>query len=449
MQQGEVYNLIRLAHEQFPLNAVIDKRCTYEITKETHSFQQYANCYDCFPNKNDGACLHCIRTCHKGHKVSPTKSGNFFCDCATKPCHKVGVAMEFPQTALSSTKRERTFEEKLLLAIDQENTVYSPFSITYILNLLLLGASANTEMEITNCLDLRVSKTVIKNTLQFNHKTYNNSFVKLANAIIVNENKPVKSQYLDLMNQFALICCENFSDPSAITNKTNAFINNHTNGLVKDMVSPSMINSDTVMLIINTIYFKSDWKKPFAPEDTIKDRFITARGEKTVDMMTITGRYPYYSDSAVALLEMPYKGHFCMGFILPQLIVQPEFMADLASKNHDKSKVRVRIPKFTQRKNIDLIPVLKCLGINDLFTSKAKLDDMCEGIYVSNMLHEAVVIVDEKGTEASAATVAICVDGCMQSEEKPPITFNANHPFVYYIKYVPTKTILFIGCYDG
>jgi serpin B len=148
-------------------------------------------------------------------------------------------------------------------------------------------------------------------------------------------------------------------------------------------------------------------------------------------------------------LEMPYEGQFCMGFILPQLIVQPEFMADLASKSHDKTNVRVRIPKFTQRKNIDLIPILRCLGINDLFTSNAKLDDICEGIYVSNMLHEAVVIVDEKGTEASATTVAICVTKCMHFEEEPQATFNANHPFVYYIKYVPTKTIMFVGCYDG
>lgn len=185
MQQGEVYNLIRLAHEQFPLNAIIDKRCTYEITKETHSFQEYAHCYDCFSIESEGACLYCIQTCHKGHKVGSAKIGKFFCDCATRPCHKIGVTMAFPQTALSPIKRERTFEEKLLLAIDQENTVYSPFSITYILHLLLLGAYGNTGTEIINCLGSHITKTEVRDILQFCHKVYNTSFVKLANAIIV------------------------------------------------------------------------------------------------------------------------------------------------------------------------------------------------------------------------------------------------------------------------
>jgi serpin B/serpin B11/12 len=94
---------------------------------------------------------------------------------------------------------------------------------------------------------------------------------------------------------------------------------------------------------------------------------------------------------------------------------------------------------------------MQALGVNDLFNeSTCKLDAMTSaaGTFVSAMIHEAVVIVDEAGTEAAAATVAVCCqESCMMGP--PPAVFYANHPFIYYIKHNISDLILFVGDYHG
>jgi len=233
--------------------------------------------------------------------------------------------------------------------------------------------------------------------------------------------------------------------------KANGFIEKNTNGLIRDVVDASTISPESAMILINTLYFKADWKHKFKASGTHKDTFTTSKGKVTRDIMDQTNKFPYFENDSLQLLEMPHDGPFSMGFILPkQNIANPEFVEELVQNKRTKAKVHVRIPKFTQRKRTDLIPILQQLGINDLFTHQARLNDINNEIYVSKMIHEAVVIMDEKGTEAAAVTVSE-VRKCCLSFEKPEqaIEFCANHPFVYYIKRQPDNAIIFVGTYDG
>jgi serine protease inhibitor len=168
-------------------------------------------------------------------------------------------------------------------------------------------------------------------------------------------------------------------------------------------------------------------------------------------MMNNTGYNSYYEDLTVQRVELMYKDtDYCMGFILPKSDVSLDKCTSyLGDGNFESKYVKLFIPKFTQRKRMDLIPYMKKLGMTDLFDSTSRLDNMVSSdAYVSVLIHEAVVIVNETGTEASAVTVAVCQSkGIRRNPE--PIIFRADHSFIYYIKHIPTKTLLFVGDYHG
>ncbi|XWV25781.1 serpin [Tupanvirus soda lake] len=340
-----------------------------------------------------------------------------------------------------------TLAQKLFNVLEN-NSVYSPLSIAYIMSLLHLGAVGNTEKQIT---DLMVIKNSVEDLVSCS-KLFNRDVIKLANAIIVNKDMPVKPEYLEMAKSLALVTNEDFSDGYLIVRKANAFIENNTNNLIKDVLKDGMIDMKTIMVLINTIYFKAKWNSPFKNTKTYKDNFNC---KVSAHMMTNTKYYPYFEDHNMQIVELPYKGReFCMGFILPKKSLTIDCCSDyLGTCSSTSSRyVEVHIPKFTQRNNIDLIPIMKNMGVTDIFGSRSRLDNMIEVAnyfpYVSTMIHEAVVIVDEDGTEAAAVTVAVCRAECC-SIMPEPVIFRANRSFVYYIKHIPTNTLLFVGDYHG
>jgi len=191
-----------------------------------------------------------------------------------------------------------------------------------------------------------------------------------------------------------------------------------------------------------------------------------------VKLMTLSKRLPYFEDSEVQMIEMPYVGNqFCMGVILPKAPTSLQSLLDgimskfVTKQNFFESfnigkineyvkqlttneSIEVYIPKFTHRKNIDLGSVLKKVGVTDLFSPLANLGEISKDLYVSEAIHEAVVIVDEDGTEASAVTVMMMMESCCYKPKQPKL-FRADHSFIYYIRHKPTNMILFVGDYHG
>lgn len=328
----------------------------------------------------------------------------------------------------------------------EKGSVFSPVSIAAVLSLLHLGSTGNTEKQLTDLMHTKFSVDELRSLSRF----FNSDFVKLTNAIVVNGAKPVEPSYLAMVEDLALVSNDDFGSPVTVAKNVNTFIEKNTNGLIKDILQPEMLTTDTLMVLINTLYFKIQWSSAFKPSLTKEMPF---NGTQAAPMMMQTSRFNLFENSEVQILEMPYKGkEFCMGFVLPtegsDFAVSMKYVGSDVS--FDNTNVQVYIPKFTHRKKMDLIPVMKANGVVDIFDPYAsKLDLMCKfGAYVSTMLHEAVVIVDEAGTEAAASTVAVVTMKCCFRPE-PPKVFNANRSFVYYIKHMATNTILFVGDYHG
>jgi serine protease inhibitor len=327
----------------------------------------------------------------------------------------------------------------LLFDCLEKNTVFSPISIAYILSLLHLGAVGETERQISD-----VKRKLSVQELAAMVSLFNSDIIKMANAVIVNKTMQVKVDYLQMVGDLAKIILEDFSNPISIANQTNAFVEMNTNGLVKDILKPEHISMDTLIVLINTLYFKTVWKSQFNKTFTRKEYFNNTKN--TVDMMRVTGDFPYFTNSDLQIVKLPYEGdQFCMGFILVKKDRQIKTL-DLPAVLQNSFRTReveVNIPKFTITSEVDVVPGLQKLGITRLFDSgKSELDKIGgSGTFVSAIKHKVTVIVDEAGTEAAAATAAVVMRKCMSYPE----LFYADRPFVYFIEHIPTGTLLFIG----
>jgi len=476
--------------------------CTYNKTSSNFIKQYWKHCYTCFDSVTSGACLTCVELCHKDHKLGPLMCSRFFCDCGHQGCkpkqiqpiqqirlpviQPIKSRMIQPKTPYNKKNKSSTHKNAINLLASKmdkkinDEYVLSPVSISIILQLLHIGSNGSTELELTNLFGRRTST----NELFSNQLLFNNSFVKMSNAFLFSHDLKINPAYEECIKALSVFTSkEDFvNQPKKISNKVNTFIEQNTNGLIKNLIDSSSINPLLKMLIINTIYFKAQWTHPFKKYNTFKHPFksIIRKGEcdvKKVDMMTQTNNFAYYEDSEIQMIEMNYdselssreslsiakdfsmdphltqnefiseESRYSMGIILPKKEVIPSLDINkiINFKTNSKMKeVEIYLPKFTQRKRTNIIPILKKLNVKQLFTETAELEGIGNNLFVSNIIHEAIVIVDEEGTEASAATCAYVMENCYIAK-KQSVVFKADHSFVYYIRDKRTNNLLFTG----
>lgn len=252
--------------------STINKSCTFLETGDKYKQQSLATCYDCFTNITEGACFNCIKACHSGHNIGPISVGKFFCDCgADKKCDMV---TKIPTNINNDTQSKYFYGSCNILASKlasklESVSAYSPLSITFILSLLHFTAVKNTEKQFTELLSVKNSL----GALQTAAKLFNTNTIKLVNAILVNKKMQIEPNYLSLIETLAWVTNENFDDRRSVVAKANNFISQNTNHVIPDMLNEDMIDSDTVMILINTIYFIGKWKFPFDEGRTHKEMF--------------------------------------------------------------------------------------------------------------------------------------------------------------------------------
>jgi len=172
-------------------------------------------------------------------------------------------------------------------------------------------------------------------------------------------------------------------------------------------------------------------------------------------MMHLEDRFKYAETNDLQILELPYKNEeLSMIVLLPKKVDGlPELEKSLTVKNLDtwlselrKQEVRVYLPKFKMTTGpLELKNILKSMGMKDAFSlPPADFAGMTgrKDLFISNVIHKAFVAVDEKGTEAAAATA---VGMRTTAIPKPPVLFRADHPFAFMIKDNLSGSILFMG----
>ncbi|KAL6427473.1 hypothetical protein ACFW04_008768 [Cataglyphis niger] len=344
------------------------------------------------------------------------------------------------------------------------NILLSPISIKLALVLLFEGAQDQTARELAEVMQLPL--TVLATREKFNNilkslQDPSSAYtLNIGSRIYIDNNVLTRQRYAATIKTFynTDVINANLSDTHTIATKVNSWVSNITNGYIEKMIDDEKSLENSVMLIVNGLFFKGAWRhKYFAPEKTRVSKFhINANESVNVPYMHTISRF-YYAESSrldAKILRIPYDGSkFAMYIILPRMSIGVDHIVNqinpftLASDmwTMQELPLDVWIPKFKFEFTSHLENILRELGIRDIFddtallTGIAKTKRTSRHLKVSDVMHKTGIEVNEEGTIAYAATE---IEIGNKIEES---TFHANKPFVFYIEDETTGTILYIG----
>jgi len=359
-----------------------------------------------------------------------------------------------PQVARDNTFALQLFS-KMAANTGDSNIVISPLSISIALGMAWNGAAAETKAEMTNLLGTNgMADSLVNQYYEVMQKSLpvvdSSTVVNLANSLWYAPDFIVKPSYLKLNQDFfdAEIRKIDFHQTWA-KDTINAWVDVKTNHLIDQILNAT---SDERMILINAVYFKGVWVKPFDPEKTFTSTFTKQNGgTKQVKMMCMLDTLRYGEDSNAQYLDLPYgNGAYSMTLVLPKTgkttttvlsALTPELLNTTVS-SLSTQQVQVFLPRFKVECDFSLVKPLKALGMKLAFTDIADFSSISqEPVMISNILHKTFVEVTEKGTKATAVTVVIFVTTSLPNYP----TFSADKPFLFFIRENGTKVILFAG----
>jgi serine protease inhibitor len=319
----------------------------------------------------------------------------------------------------------------------------------------------------------------------------------VANALWGEKTYPLNQAYLDTIYKYygaSLFPVDFRNDSAGARQRINVWVERQTRARIKELISPGVLTSDTRLASVNAIYFKGQWTTPFEVSET-KERLFTLADGSTVQTPTMyhsfkklaryaafnkdgtffkTPRYGqdtpenrdslYPGDSGLEMVELPYRGNeLSMVVIVPrsadglpalEKLLNGQTLLSCVNKLQERP-VRVYLPKFKMESSFNLEKTLESLGMKRAFRDPQSKDgaqfdgmsdtkDAVERLFISTVLHKALIEVNEKGTEAAAATAAVWWKSAAQRSPFTPI-FRADKPFVFLIRDQKTGAILFLG----
>lgn len=340
-----------------------------------------------------------------------------------------------------------------------KNVMISPISLTYALAMATNGGVGKTQMEMRQVMNLSsIDMTRMNSGFRELMDTLANDDdevdMLVANGVWTNQSIPISKSFMEVVEgQYrATARSVNMADP-ATAPRINSWVARQTNNRIKNLVSST--TRDALMMIINAVSFKADWSRPFSRDATGPGTFTTQGGQsRTVPMMRQTSHFSYGEYNGAQVVTLPYgKGAFAMTVVLPKAGHNVHAMLESFDSHAwdnmisatQGQRVTLTMPKWTGENSIAAKPYLQRMGMEMPF-ERGKAD--FSGIsnvpsYITSVTHKTFVKVDEKGTEAAAAT-AIEV-GTTSAPVDPPKVMNLNRPFLYAITNVRTGAILFLG----
>jgi len=353
---------------------------------------------------------------------------------------------------------------KKLITEERGNIFISPYSISSALAMTYAGARGNTEKQMAKVLYFNLPQEDIHKAFSslnayFNrpNKSYQ---LAIANSLWGQANYPFQKEFINLLNKyyeagFNEVDFVNEENREKARLTINKWVEDKTNNKIKELIHPEDISALTRLILVNAIYFKGKWQNQFDTKET-RDMPFNLENKKKVNvpMMHQEGKFNYTEDEKVQVLELPYsENELSMVIFLPkESISLSDFEKELSIErvnkllsNLSQEKVDVYIPKFKMEKRYILNKMLIDLGMSDAFDMMlADFSGMTgsKDLYISKVIHQSFIEVNEEGTEAAAATAVI-----MSGKSIAPmiIEFKADRPFLFIIRDIKTNTILFIG----
>jgi serpin B len=349
------------------------------------------------------------------------------------------------------------------------NLVVSPASLTLALAMTWGGAKGETAAEMKKVLhlegtadDVMEASGALARSLQDPSRPL---IFRIANQLFGETSYELVPAYLEKVRTAygAPLELVDFKEaPEPARRRINGWVEEKTEQRIKDLIPPNGVNDLTRLVLVNAIYFLGDWAEPFDPHKTHPAPFhLSASETNEVPTMHSLGRFRIAQKSGVTALEIPYAGES-----LSMLLLVPDAVDGLAALEAalDAQRldaltsaltwdlVAVAMPKFevNPRESLSLGDDLEALGMplafDDQradFTGLANPPDPADRLFITKVFHKGFVRVDEKGTEAAAATAVILgLRGLLPSL---PRQLNADRPFLFLIRDNASGLIVFLG----
>ncbi len=348
------------------------------------------------------------------------------------------------------------------------NLIFSPYSISLALAMTYAGARGETESQMANTLHFSLPQDQLHpafNALDLalaqsgkaTSKDVTPLQLNIANAVWAEQTFPFQQTFLDTLarNYGAGIQLADFvKNYEAVRKQINSWVSKQTKDKIKDLIQPGVLNADTRMALVNAIYFKADWRSTFEKESTHDADFHLLDGTTVgVPTMHQDETFPYAKGDGWQAIELPYAGgSAAMDILVPDEGNFAAFASSLDLEtvssilgNLQPTYIELALPKFKFESQFSLTDQLSALGMSDAFDpNRADFSGMTgkPDLYISAVIHKAFVAVDEKGTEAAAATAVIMELAVAQVFTT---TLTIDRPFIFLIRDTTSGQILFVG----
>jgi serpin B len=383
-------------------------------------------------------------------------------DCDCDPPELRSITSEEEQVIAASNDFSFDIFARINQQSTDENVFISPLSISTALSMTANGAVGSTKEGIKTALHQgEMSDTEINEAYQslseFLTDLDPKVTMQLANSNWYKDAYHIEETFKNILLEYysAEVKPANFTDP-ATKDLINGWIEDNTNGKIKDMIDA--IPPDVVMYLINAIYLNADWKYQFDEGETEGRSFYLANGQTIqTDMMYSKGvKANAYFHQDFQYVELPYgNGQFVFAILMPnESLTLNNRIEDLNYdeiqsfvNNSDTGTFEVYLPKFKIEHKLLLNEVLSAMGMEQSFGGNADFSDLFVedlSLFISRVIHQSFIEVDEKGTEAAAATVVEIRETSIGPGSKPTV-LRFDKPFAFFIRERHSNSILFAG----
>lgn len=351
---------------------------------------------------------------------------------------------------------------------EEGNIFFSPYSISSALVMTYEGAKGETAEEMRSVFyfpeDDNIRRTEYAAMIDEINKKDKKYKLHTANALWAEKDYQFLDEYFEIVERYYKGKATNLdfkknAEKARIT--INNWVEEKTNNKIKDLIPQGMVNALTRLVLTNAVYFKGEWVKQFNENDTKNEDFrISKNNVVKVPMMRRTdeeAKFNYAENNKLQILEMPYSGEeLSMLILLPRdddlEALEDSFSAKNLSKwkkDLEEQRVKIFIPKFKFETKYLMANDLREMGMPTAFEwpgADFSGMDGTKDLFISEVIHQAFVEVNEEGTEAAAATAVAMELGAMEGWKPPKIPiFRADHPFIFLIQEKDTGNILFMG----
>ncbi|WP_371804291.1 serpin family protein [Candidatus Lokiarchaeum ossiferum] len=342
-----------------------------------------------------------------------------------------------------------------------KNIFFSPYSIFSAFALAYEGSMGKTRKEIQGVLHFSDNEVLRKKYLVYHNWITQKKTpfeLQMGNALWIQGKFPLLDQFVQVVstNYGGTVKYLDFVNEGEKSRQTiNDFIKDATRGHITNLIPPKSLKPMTRLIITNAIYFHGDWEQAFDPMRTRLGQFhLSPEKTITIPMMTHGEEsFNYKKFDDVEILELPYKGNQISMYVLLPTHDISTFESSLSIDKFEKWKNElvttklkpIMLPKFKFQSKFFLKKTLQSMGMLSCFhRTKANFSQITteDGVFIDNVIHQAVIAIDEQGTEAAAAT-SLQMTGKSKKRLKP--RFIADHPFIFVIQDHIVGNILFMG----